>query len=99
MPRKVHFEIPKSRREVGVFQTEAMTVEATTVNARAADEVSEDTLTIVRINPQDVPELIRWARSLYKEWLKTQPQKGRGNTRIRRIDSDDEDEDDLDDAI
>jgi hypothetical protein len=99
MPRKVHFEIPKSRREVGVFQTDAMTVEATSVGARAANEVSEDTLTIVRINPEDIPEFIRWARSLYKEWLKTQPKQSKGNTKIRRIDLDDEEEDDLDDAL
>lgn len=101
MPRQVHFEIPKSRREVGVFKTEAVTVEATTVDARRADEVAENVLTIVRINPQDIPALLRWARSLYKEWEKTQPKTMRGNEGIRRIISEDTNlsEEDDEDAL
>jgi hypothetical protein len=99
MPRKVHFEIPKSRREVGVFIADAMTVEAASISARAADEVTEDQLTVVRINPEDVPALLRWARSMYREWAKTQPKAVRGHETTRRVDLGDDDEDDEDDAL
>jgi hypothetical protein len=99
VPRQVHFEIPKSKREVGVFKADALTVESTTVDAHKFNEVGEDVLTIIRINPQDIPALLRWARSLYREWEKTQPKRMRGNEAVRRIDVDDGDEDDLEDAL
>jgi hypothetical protein len=99
MTRKVHFEIPKSRREVGVFIVDAMTVEAASQTARGAEEVTEDQLTIVRINPEDIPAFIRWSRALYKEWLKTQPQAKRGHETTRRINLDIDEEDGDDDAI
>jgi hypothetical protein len=103
MPRTVEFEIPKNRREVSVFKADAMTVQAMPSDARKGMEVDENLTTIVRIKPQDIPELIRWARSNYKEWLKTQPGQGKsdkpGMTRRIDVDLDDLGEDGDDDAI
>lgn len=85
MARTVEFEIPKNRREVSVFKAEAMTVQSMPTEARRGSEVAEDLTTIVRIHPKDIPELIRWARPIYKEWLKTQPGQGKtenGTTRV-----------------
>ena len=101
MARTVEFEIPKNRREVSVFSAEAITVQAMPSDARKGMEVQENLTTIVRIEPKDIPELIRWARSNYKEWLKTQPGQGpktAGTTR-RIADDDGLGEDGDDDAL
>lgn len=99
MPRTVEFEIPKSRREVAVFKADAVTVEAMPVGQRKGNEVSEDVVTIVRIKPQDIPELIRWARSHYNEWKKRQPAGNGTRETTRVIDDEDLGEDGDDDAL
>jgi hypothetical protein len=98
MPRLVEFEIRKSKREVAVFKTEADTVQALPADQRKGNEVEETITTIVRIKPQDIPELIRWARSHFKEWEKRQPKSSRnGREATRLIDDDGDDGEDGDD--
>lgn len=99
MPRTVEFEFPKSRREVAVFKAEAVTVEAVPVDARKGHEVEENIVTVVRIKPQDIPELIRWARGHYNEWKKRQPNVSNGRETTRVVDDSDLGEDGDDDAI